>query len=125
MAASVIMFPKRTQPSESELEGLLRKWLTELEADEAVAGAVTARMLAYIEQYAARSFQPAFNLPVPPGFSPVQAEALLQAIETGMDNVAREVQELINRIIIERFFLELELCERANRCKPCLNKPRV
>ncbi|QJW45450.1 hypothetical protein HA075_06260 [bacterium BFN5] len=112
MAAKVVPFPQRTGYSITEVEALIRKWLAELSANEDLIETVTTRMVAFIDHYANSWFEPTFDLPVPTNFSQAEAQAMLTAIENGMDHTARQVQMMMNRIIIERFFLEIDLYEQ-------------
>ena len=114
MAASVILFPKKPEPNLSEVEKLIRKWLTKMSASSDATEHIVERMVFFIDKYASKTFEPTFDLPVPPNLSKGQAEALLSAIEKGIDTTALEVEEMINRIIIERFYLEMEIYENRN-----------
>lgn len=111
MAANVIPFPKRSEAKLSEIEQLIRKWLAEITSDSDTTEYITGRMMTFVDNYATKSFEPTFNLPVPPNFSCQESEALLVAIQKGVADTAQEVQEMVNRIIIERFLLEVEIYE--------------
>ncbi|QDR79737.1 hypothetical protein [Sporomusa termitida] len=111
MAATVIPFPTKKGQDLSQVESLIRKWLSKLSHSNDMTEYIVERMLIYVEQYGSRLFEPAFNLPVPPHFSQAEAEALLGSLEKGVDDIAVQVQEMVSRIIIERFFLEIELYE--------------
>ncbi len=114
MTAKVIPFPKKPGQNLTEIERLMRKWLAEISENKDLIEYVTNRMMIFIKKYASQSFEPTFNLPVPPNFSKEEAEALLRSIEKGVDDTAGQVQEMINKIIIERFFLEIEIYESRN-----------
>lgn len=114
MSASIIPFPRKPDQNAAELEKIMRRWLAELSTDPELIEAVVARMLTFIEQYASKSFEPVFDLPVPRDLSQAETEALLEAIEKGTDAMARQVQQMINEIIIERFFLEVEIYKTRN-----------
>jgi lantibiotic modifying enzyme len=114
LAARVIVFPKKPEQNMSEVETLIRKWLTEMSATSDAIESIVERMMFFIDKYATKTFEPTFDLPIPPTFSKQQAEALLSSIEKGVDNSALEVQEMINRIIIERLFLEMDIYESRN-----------
>lgn len=123
MAASVIPFPQTPGQDLPEIENLIRNCLVEISANHDLIESVTGRMMDFIEKYASQSFEPTFNLPVPPGFSKEDAEALRCSIEKGVDNTAEQVQEMINKIVMERFLLEIEIYEnRAKAGKPRLSK---
>ena len=111
MAASIIPFPKNHDQNLPEVEQLIRQWLTEMAASSDAVENIAERMMVFINKYATKEFEPTFDLPVPPNVSAEQAQALLASIEKGIDTTAQEVQEMINRIIIERLFLELEIYE--------------
>jgi hypothetical protein len=115
MAARIIPFPKASEPNISEIERLIRLWLAEMSDSRDFVETITARMMAFINKYTNRTFEPVFNLAVPPGLSPAQMRSLVVSIETGVDNTAIQVQEMINRIIVERLFLEVEIYECGNR----------
>lgn len=114
MAAKVIPLPQKDDYNVNDVENLIRKWLAELSTDEALIETVTNRMVLFIDTYANTWFEPVFNLPVPAHFSQEEAEAMLASIEKGMDHTASQVQIMINKIIVERFFLEIELYETRN-----------
>lgn len=114
MAAKVIPLPQKDDYNVNDVENLIRKWLAELSTDEALIETVTNRMVLFIDTYANTWFEPVFNLPVPAHFSQEEAEAILASIEKGMDHTASQVQTMINKIIVERFFLEIELYETRN-----------
>ena len=114
MAAKVIPLPQKDDYKVNDVENLIRKWLAELSTDEALIETVTNRMVLFIDTYANTWFEPVFNLPVPAHFSQEEAEAMLVSIEKGMDHTASQVQTMINKIIVERFFLEIELYETRN-----------
>ena len=112
MVAKVVPFPQKNGYNVNEVENLIRKWLVELSSNEDLIETVTTRMVAFIETYANSWFEPTFDLPVPANFSQAEAQAMLTAIEKGMDHTARQVQMMMNKIIIERFFLEIDLYEQ-------------
>lgn len=109
MAAKVVPFPKVVGHSVNEVEALIRKWLEQMGEGTELTEHVVKNMMVFIEQYATKMFEPVFNLAVPPNLSKEAADALVASIEEGMDGVAIQVQEIINRIIVERFFLEIEI----------------
>ncbi|GBG55729.1 hypothetical protein SPFL3102_03046 [Sporomusaceae bacterium FL31] len=117
MAAKVVLFPQKNGYNVTEVEGLIRKWLAELSANEDLIETVTTRMVRFIDTYANSWFEPIFDLPVPTNFSQNEAEAILAAIEKGMDHTASQVQMMMNKIIVERFFLEIDLYENRNNSK--------
>ena len=65
----------------------------------------------FIDKYVSKTFEPIIDLPAPKNLSREEAEAILSSIEKGIDHTAQEVQDMINRIIIERLYLELEIYE--------------
>lgn len=107
----MIPFPRKSEQKAEEIEQVIRKWLNKMSADHDCVNHVTERMLIFINQYACKIFEPAFNLPAPANMSEKEAEAMLLSIQEGVDQAAEQVQEMINRIIVERFFLEIELYE--------------
>jgi lantibiotic modifying enzyme len=119
LTAKIIPFPKKPEPKLTEIENLIRRWLAAMSANHELMEYVVNRMLYFIEKYASKSFEPIFNLPVPPNFSKAEADALLLSIEKGVDNTANQVHEMINNIIIERFFLEIEIYETQKKGQNC------
>lgn len=109
MSASIIPFPKKADQNLTELEKIMRRWLSELSTNPDLIECVVKRMLNFIERYASKSFEPVFDLPVPRNLSKEETEALLLSIERGTDNTAQQVHQMINEIIVERFFLEIEI----------------
>jgi hypothetical protein len=111
VAATIIPFPKKQGQDLAQVELLIRKWLSKLSNNDELTEWVVERMLIYVDHYGNRLFEPAFDLPVPANFSQEEAEAMLGAIEKGIDDIAVQVQEMVSKIIIERLFLEIELYE--------------
>lgn len=120
MAAKVILLPQKSKQNRTELELLIRKWLTEISSDDELKEYVTQRMLLFIDQYANQSFEPVFNLPALPNCSQLETEELLRAIHSGVKNTAYEVGLMVNRIIVERFFLEIEIYKCRKSSQPLL-----
>jgi hypothetical protein len=121
LTAKIIPFPKKPEPKLTEIENLIRRWLAAMSADHDLTGYVVNRMLFFIDKYASGSFEPVFNLPAPPNLSKTEAEALVLSIQKGVDNTANQVHEMINKIIIERFFLEIEIYKNQKK-DSALNK---
>jgi len=115
LTAKVIPFPKKPEQNLTETERLIRKWLVEMSTDNDLIEYVVDRMIMFIDKYANKSFEPTFNLSVPPNLSKEEAEALLLSIEKGVDNTAEQVCEMVNKIIVERFFLEIELYQMRKK----------
>ena len=113
MAAKIIPFPDKYEPNVTEIEKLIRGWLCSMSDEHTFVDTVAARMMSFIQNYANTWFEPNFNLSVPPTLTFDERKALIASIETGVDETARQVQEMINRIIIERFLLEIELYETS------------
>ena len=119
MTAKIVPFPVNSKQDCTEVEKIIRRWLQELPADLEFSDCVTTRMMSFISDYATRTFEPTFNLAAPAHMSESEAEALLRSIEKGVNNAACQVQEMINKIIIERFFLEVEMQKiRSSSRKP-------
>lgn len=115
MSASIIPFPKKPDQNLAELEKIMRRWLAELSTNPDLIETVVTRMLKFIEHYASKSFEPIFDLPVPRDLSQEETQALLLSIEKGTDYTAQQVHQMINEIIVERFFLEIEIYETRNK----------
>jgi hypothetical protein len=117
LAAILVPFPVKPDNNLTELDKIIRKWLAELSADPDLIHHVAERMISFIDNYASKTFEPTFNLPVPEHTSKQEAEALLAAIDKGMQATGEEVLEMINKIIVERFFLEIQLYELETKQK--------
>lgn len=117
MAAEVIPFPQKSEFNLTEIEQFFRKWLSELSGDSELIEHVTARMMAFVDKYTNKWFEPTFNLAVPSHLTQEEVQKLLTTIEKGVDDSANQVHEMINRIIVERFFLEVEIYENLRSQK--------
>ena len=115
MAATIVPFPAKVEQDTNEVDKLIRKWLDGITTDPDMIDSVATRMMTFITTYASETFEPSFNLVVPPGFSQENTDALLKSLEKGVNGIADQVQQMVNRIIIERFFLEVQLYEKENR----------
>ncbi len=113
MVAKVIPFPDKYEPNIPEIEKLMREWLCNVSDEHNFIDTVAARMMSFIQNYANTWFEPNFNLSVPPTLTFEERKALIASIETGVDETARQAQEMVNRIIIERFLLEIEIYETS------------
>lgn len=113
MPAKVYQFPSQTEPTLTDIERRVRASLAELSGDERLIEHVAGRMMAYIKKYTYKTFAPDFCLPLPP-LSPEQREDFLSALDKGVGAVARQVQDMISQIVIERLFLEIELYEEVS-----------
>lgn len=108
MSAQVILFPKRSESKVTEIELLIRGWLAQVTADDQLHEYVVDRMKTFLEQYVNKSFEPVFNLPALPNCSTEEMENVIGAINAGVDNAVQEINIMVNKIIVERFFLEIE-----------------
>lgn len=115
MAAKVFPFPDKYEPNLTEIEKLIREWLRNVSDERNFIDTVAARMMSFIQNYANKWFEPSFNLSVPSTLTFEERKALVASIETGVDETAKQVQEMINRIIIERFLLEIEIYETRKK----------
>lgn len=109
MAAKVIAFPDKSEPNISEIEKVIRVWLLQLSEDQDFIDTVADRMISFIINYTDKWVEPTFDLVVPPTLSFEDRKSLVASIEKGVDDTARQVQEMVNRIIIERFLLEVDI----------------
>lgn len=116
MTAKVIPFPSQTGPSLAEVENRIRACLIALTDDGAMVEHVVGRMMAFIEKYTCKTFEPCFNLPLRP-MPEEQTRAFLLALEDGVDTIAAQVQDMVNKIIMERLFLEVEIYEATRGMK--------
>jgi len=109
LTAKIIPFPTQTENPWEEVDRHIRAYLGEIAADNDFINYVGNRMRDFIEQYASKSFEPTFNLVVPPNLSKEQADVLLLSIDKGVRDTAEEVQEMVRKIIFERLHLEIEI----------------
>jgi len=111
LTAKIVFFPapKQIENSWEEVNTHIRAYLMEIEANQDFINFVGNRMKDFVEKYASKSFEPHFNLTVPPNLSQEQADALLISIDKGIQDTAEEVQDMISKIIIERLQLEIEI----------------
>jgi hypothetical protein len=117
LAAKVIPFPTQSEPNLTEIEILIREWLFNISEEHDFIEHVATRMMNFISNYANKWFEPTFNLAVPPTLTLEERKTLVVSIETGVDDTAKQVQEMVNKIIVERFFLEVEMYESREKSK--------
>jgi len=117
LAAKVIPFPTQSEPNLTEIEILIREWLFNISEEHDFIEHVATRMMSFISNYANKWFEPTFNLAVPPTLTLEERKTLVVSIETGVDDTAKQVQEMVNKIIVERFFLEVEMYESREKSK--------
>ena len=113
LTAKIIPFPTPV-PIESpweEVDGHIRAYLAEIKSDIFFIDYVANRMKDFIDKYASKSFEPIFNLIVPPNLSREQADALLLSVDKGMQGTIEEVQDMVRKIIVERLHLEIQVYE--------------
>lgn len=115
MAAKIIAFPDKSMPNATEIENVIREWLFRLSEDQEFIDTVADRMMSFIMNYTDKWVEPTFDLVVPPTLSREDRKTLLESIEKGVDDTARQVQEMVNRIIIERFFLEVDMYQSRKK----------
>lgn len=115
MAAKIIAFPDKSVPSATEIENVIREWLLHLSEDQEFIDTVAERMMNFIMNYTDKWVEPTFDLVVPATLSHEDRKTLLESIEKGVDDTARQVQEMVNRIIIERFFLEVDIYQSRKK----------
>jgi len=109
LTTKIVPFPTKNENPWEEVDRLIRAYLAEISADSYFINYVGNRMKDFIETYASKSFEPTFNLVVPPNLSQEQANALLLSIDKGVQDTAEEVQDMMRKIIIERLHLEIEI----------------
>ncbi|MDR3561600.1 MAG: hypothetical protein P4N59_09220 [Negativicutes bacterium] len=119
MTAKIIPFPTQTEVSLTTIDKKLRVYLAELTGDNQLVEHVAERMKTFIKKYTYKTFSPEFDLPLPP-LSPAQTKTFSQALERGVQNVVIQVQDMINQIIFERLFLEVEIYEKMHGHKAAL-----
>lgn len=109
MIGKIVPFPIAKESPAEELDTYIRAYLNEMIADKDFINVVANRMKNFIEKYATSSFEPTFTLVVPPNLSREQADVLLASIDEGIQATAKEVQEMMRKIIFERLELEIQL----------------
>lgn len=109
MTAKIIPFPTKPQTPWEEVDIHIRAYLAEITSDKDFINDIANRMKHFIEKYASKSFDPTFNLIVPPNMSSEQAEALLVSIDKGVQETAEDVQDMVRKIIVERLHREIEI----------------
>lgn len=117
MPANIITFPKKdTKQDSSQVEQVIREWLAKLDATDDLTEYVVTHMLAFIDNYASKTFEPMFNLTLPSNLPRNEVDNLLKSLDEGVYNATNQVREMINKIIIERFFLEIDIynCTKRN-----------
>ncbi|WP_378952355.1 hypothetical protein [Pelosinus sp. sgz500959] len=117
MAAKIIPFPIQNEQPLEEIDRYIRDYLAEIEADRDFIDYISNRMNYFIKNYANQYFEPTFDLVVPPNMSREQADALLLSIEMGVEHTAKQVQDMVGKIILERLQLEVELYEKQKNMK--------
>lgn len=115
MAAEIIPFPDKSEPNLTEIEKVIRQWLLQLSDEPDFIETIAGRMMSFIANYTDKWVEPTFDLVVPPSLSLEDRRNLLISVEKGVDDLAGQVQEMVNRIIIERFFFEVEYYERQTK----------
>lgn len=113
MAATIVPFPARS--GQTEVMERIRRYLAEISSDRELIDAVAAKMELFIDRYADKDFEPVFDLAVPAGISPREAQALLRSVEKGVDAAVEQFDRMISEIIVERMFLEIELYEQRKK----------
>ena len=109
MTAKIITFPKDSEQIGDKFDRLVRVYLTEMTADSDLVDYVGDRMKTFVEKYANICFEPTLNLELPPNMSQEQVEALFSSVEEGVQNHITQVQEMVNNIIFERLYLEVQI----------------
>lgn len=109
MAAKIVAFPNKSEPNLPEIEKVVREWLLQISEEQEFIDTIANRMMTFITNYTEQWVEPTFDLAVPAEFSREDRQVLLNSVEKGIDDMARQVQEMVNRIIVERFFLEVDL----------------
>lgn len=105
MTAKILPFP--AEPAPQSMEGVVRKHLAEISADERLVETVTGRMMDFIETYTGKTFDPVFELALPHSLPDSETAALLASIEESVDRAALAVERMICEIILERLFYEV------------------
>lgn len=116
MTAKIIPFPIQAGPNLAEVEKKIRVCLGALSDDGAMVEHVSGRIMAFIEKYTCKTFEPYFNLPLRP-MPEEQTKAFMKALDEGVDTIATQVCDMVNQIIMERLFLEVEIYELTRGLK--------
>ncbi|CUH97365.1 hypothetical protein P22_3493 [Propionispora sp. 2/2-37] len=122
MTAKVVTFPTQTEQLAEEMDRMIRIYLFELTGNKDLVRHVGDRMKDFISKYATKTFEPCFHLAVPAGMPQQQIDRLLASVDEGFQKNALEVQEMINKIIFERLYLEIELYDNMRKHKTAAAK---
>ncbi len=107
LSARIVTFP--AQAAQDPVDSRIRRYLTEVSADDDLIETVAARMKIFIDRFAGRTFRPVFDLAVPYGMTEEETHRLLRSVERGVDAAAEKVEKLLCGIIVERLLLEVEI----------------
>jgi hypothetical protein len=114
--AKIIPFPDKSGPNLAEVEKRIKGSLYALGSDDDMVEYVSGRVMAFIEKYTCKTFEPRFSLPLRP-MPEEQTRSFMQALEAGVDAIAEQVYDMVNKIIMERLFLEVEIYEATRGLK--------
>ncbi len=114
MTAKIVSFPTPNDQMLQEMDRLIRAYLFELTGNPELTEQVGDRMSHFVANYANKTFEPCFNLPLPPDMPQQQIDHLMGAIDEGFQQNCREINEMISKIIFERMYFEVEYYEQLN-----------
>lgn len=116
MSAQVIEFPSvMEQPKDGKtqtldaIDQLIRLTLNSMNLEEDLVNHVVGRMRDYIDQYASTEFNCKFDMLVPTHTTQSEKEAMKDCLDKGIDELANQVQTMVNKIIMERVMLEIKI----------------
>lgn len=116
MTAKVIPFPIQAGPNSAEVANRIRACLRALSDDGDMVEHIVGRIMAFIEKYTCKTIEPYFNLPLRP-MSEEETKVFLTALDDGVETIATQVCDMVNQIIMERLFLEVEIYQLTRGLK--------
>jgi hypothetical protein len=118
MPAQVILFPTSIEQPQNQndqiledVDQLIRKTLAMMNHDENLINQVAGRMKDYVEKYASITFNCKIDMEVPHHASLEEKDVMRACLDKGIENLASQVQGMVNKIIMERIMLEIKIYE--------------
>lgn len=127
MPAQLIEFPstKVQLPSENEriladVDRLIRLTLNSMNLDEELINHVAERIRDFVEKYASVTFNCRFDLAVPHCTTQEEKAVMQTCLDKGIEGLAAQVQGMVNKIIMERVMLEIEMFQERRAAGPAI-----
>ncbi len=102
----VIEFPSQTLQEWAGIERTLRKTFNEANASTEMQNEILIKMKEVFQRYNVK-----FTIPIalPKALHEQQKEAIVSSIEQALDNYQKQLNDLMNHVILDRLLLEIEL----------------